>query len=44
MIKGYKVKIHPNKEQQILMNKTFGCARFAYNWCLAKQIEAFENG
>lgn len=29
MIKGYKVKIHPSKEQQILMNKTFGCARFA---------------
>ena len=44
MIKGYKVKIHPNKEQQILMHKTFGCARFAYNWALAKQIENFENG
>lgn len=44
MIKGYKVKIHPSKEQKILMNKTFGCARFAYNWCLARQIKAFENG
>lgn len=44
LIRGYKVKIHPNKEQQILMNKTFGCARFAYNWTLNKQLEAFNNG
>lgn len=44
IIRGYKVKIHPNKEQQILMNKTFGCARFAYNWTLNKQLEAFNNG
>lgn len=44
IIKGYKVKIHPNKEQQILMNKTFGCTRFAYNWTLNKQLEAFNNG
>lgn len=44
IIKGYKIKIHPNKEQQILMNKTFGCARFAYNWTLNKQLEAFNNG
>ena len=44
MIKGYKVKIHPNKEQQLLMHKTFGCTRFAYNWALAKQIENFEKG
>ena len=43
IIRGYKVKIHPNKEQQILMNKTFGCARFAYNWTLNKQLEAFNN-
>lgn len=43
-IKGFKVKIYPNKEQQILMNKTFGCARFAYNWTLNKQLEAFKNG
>lgn len=44
MIKGFKIKIHPNKEQKILMNKTFGCARFAYNWTLNKQLEAFKNG
>lgn len=44
MIKGYKVRIYPNKEQQLLMNKTFGCARFAYNWTLARQFESYKNG
>ncbi|MGL5381057.1 RNA-guided endonuclease InsQ/TnpB family protein [Clostridium sp.] len=44
MKKGFKVKIHPNKEQQILMQKTFGCTRFAYNWALDRQIESYKNG
>ena len=32
MKKGFKIHIFPNKEQQELMFKSFGCARFAYNW------------
>lgn len=32
--KSFKVQIFPNKEQQKLMFKSFGCARFAYNWAL----------
>ena len=44
MEKGFKVQIFPNKEQKELMFKSFGCARFAYNWALNKQNENHENG
>lgn len=33
--KGYKYQIYPNKEQQVLIAKTFGCARFIYNRMLS---------
>ncbi|KYD28845.1 hypothetical protein B4113_3642 [Geobacillus sp. B4113_201601] len=26
--KAYKFRLYPNKEQQIVINKTFGCSRF----------------
>lgn len=32
--KSFKVRIYPNKEQQVLIDKTFGCARFIYNFML----------
>ena len=32
--KSFKVRIYPNKEQQKLINKTLGCARFIYNFML----------
>lgn len=44
MEKGFKVQIFPNKEQKELMFKSFGCARFAYNWALAKEKENYEKG
>ena len=31
MNKSFKVRIYPNKEQQILLEKTFGASRFVYN-------------
>jgi putative transposase len=31
MQKTYKFRIYPNKNQSILLNKTFGCCRFAWN-------------
>lgn len=34
MIKGYKIKIYPTKEQQEIIHKSFGCSRFIYNWCI----------
>ena len=44
MEKSFKVQIFPNKEQQKLMFKSFGCARFAYNWGLNRQEENYKNG
>ena len=31
MLKAYKFRIYPNKEQQLQISKTFGCVRFVYN-------------
>lgn len=43
MEKAYKYRIYPNKKQEELINKTFGCTRFVYNRYLAKKIETYEN-
>jgi len=29
--KSYKIRLYPNKEQKILLEKHFGCVRFVYN-------------
>lgn len=42
MEKAYKYRIYPNKEQQILIAKTFGCCRFVYNYYLNKRIQAYK--
>ena len=38
MIRGIKVKLYPNKEQEILFKKSCGLARYAYNWGLKRII------
>jgi putative transposase len=43
MNKAIKFRIYPNKEQKILIGKTFGCVRFVYNKMLADRIEHYEN-
>ena len=37
---AFKYRIYPNKEQELLINKTFGCVRFVYNTilCIANKI------
>jgi len=40
--KAYKFRLKPNKEQEVLLNKTFGCARFVYNKMLAERKEIYE--
>lgn len=42
MNKAYKYRIYPNAEQEILINKTFGCVRFVYNKMLANRQEVYE--
>ena len=34
MNKSFKVRIYPNKEQRVLLEKTFGANRFVYNYFL----------
>lgn len=34
MERGYRYRIYPTPEQEVLMSKTFGCVRFVYNWGL----------
>ena len=41
--KAYKYRIYPNKKQQELIQKTFGCVRFVYNYYLNKRKEIYEN-
>ena len=42
MIKAYKYRIYPNKQQKELIQKTFGCCRFVYNQTLAHRKELYE--
>lgn len=44
MNKGVKFRTYPNKDQQILINKTLGCSRLIYNKGLAMRDEAYNNG
>ncbi|AXU45203.1 transposase-like protein b [Clostridioides difficile] len=43
MEKAYKFRMYPNKKQQELIKKTFGCCRFVYNKYLAKRIDVYKN-
>ena len=40
--KAYKFKLYPSKEQEILINKTFGCTRLVYNHYLNKKQELYK--
>lgn len=42
MYKGYEYRIYPNKTQQKLLAKTFGCCRYVYNHFLKRRIEYHE--
>ena len=43
MEKAFKYRIYPNKKQQELIQKTFGCARFVYNYFLDLRIKEYKN-
>ena len=42
MLKAYKYRIYPNKQQIEQIQKTFGCCRFVYNQTLAYRKEVYE--
>ena len=39
---AFKYRIYPNKEQELLINKTFGCVRFVYNTILYAANKFYE--
>lgn len=43
MFKAYKFRLYPTKEQEILINKHFGCSRFIWNWALDKKMKAYQS-
>lgn len=42
MLKAYKYRIYPNKQQEEQIRKTFGSCRFVYNQTLAHRKELYE--
>ncbi|MDE5834143.1 MAG: IS200/IS605 family element transposase accessory protein TnpB [Ruminococcus sp.] len=42
MLKAYKYRIYPDREQQIQIAKTFGCCRFVYNQILSYRKNQYE--
>lgn len=42
MLKAYKYRLYPNKQQIEQIQKTFGCCRFVYNQTLAYRKELYE--
>ena len=39
---SYKFRLYPNKEQENLIQRTFGCCRFVFNHFLAERMEQYK--
>lgn len=44
MIRGYKIRLYPTKEQEQLMWKHIGCCRYVWNYMLELQQTRYKNG
>lgn len=44
MIKSIKVRLNPNNKQITKLFQYAGCARFVYNWAIAKEQENYKQG
>lgn len=44
MIKSIKVRLNPNNKQLTKLFQYAGCARFSYNWAIAKEQENYKQG
>ena len=44
MIRGYKIRLYPNKEQEQKFKKHIGASRWIWNYMLNLQQERFKNG
>jgi putative transposase len=41
MFRAIKIRLYPNKNQDVQINKLLGCCRVVYNQCLAHKIESY---
>ncbi len=39
--RAYQYRIYPTDEQKQILARTFGCARFVYNWALRLRTDAY---
>ena len=42
MLRAIKIRLYPNKEQELKLNKVLGCYRFVYNQMLALKQNAYK--
>jgi len=42
MLKAYKFRLNPTKDQKVMIEKHIGSCRFVYNWALAEKIKTYE--
>ena len=42
MNRAIKIRIYPDKEQSVQIEKTIGCSRFIYNQMLADKISYYQ--
>ena len=42
MVKGFRYRVYPNKEQEQQLNQMLGNARFVYNWALDRRIKEYQ--
>lgn len=43
MLRGFRVRCYPTKEQAVAIEKTFGACRYVYNWALETRSKAWLN-
>src|SRR5437016_5320511 len=39
--RAYQFRMYPTDEQKKILARTFGCARFVYNWALRLRTDAY---
>ncbi|MDY9926319.1 IS200/IS605 family element RNA-guided endonuclease TnpB [Methanosarcina sp.] len=42
MLKAYKYRIYPDKDQEVFIKVNFGACRFVYNWALEQKIKTYQ--
>ena len=40
--RGYKYRLYPNRYQEQMLNKTFGCVRYVYNHGLERKEKSYK--